>query len=61
MPEKVCRNCRRIVLTDRCPVCGGTNFTTTWTGVAEILDPENSLVAREMGVTVAGKYALRVR
>lgn len=61
MAEKVCRQCRRIVISDKCPVCGGENFTTTWTGVAEIINVEESLIAKEMGIEVPGKYALRVR
>ncbi len=61
LPEKVCRSCRRIVLKDKCPICGGDSFTTTWTGVAHILDSKDSIIATEMGVDIPGKYALRVR
>ena len=50
-----------MVLKDKCPICGGDSFTTTWTGVAHILDAKGSIIAQEMGVEIPGKYALRVR
>ena len=58
---KVCRKCRIFVKGDVCPICGGSDFTTTWAGVAIILNPEKSEVAKRMGVQVPGKYALKVR
>ena len=32
-----------------------------WQGFLEILDPENSALAQEMGIRTPGKFALRVR
>ncbi len=59
--EKACRNCRKIIEKGKeCPVCGGTSFTTFWRGYVLILDPENSEIAKKMGITAPGKYALRV-
>ena len=59
--QQVCRNCRLFVKAKQCPVCNQSNFSNTWAGVIEILDPEKSEVAKKMGVKVAGKYALKVR
>lgn len=59
---KVCRNCRAIIEKgDSCPLCKGTDFTTTWAGSSIIYDPENSAIAKEMGVEMKGEFALRVR
>ncbi len=43
-----------------CPVCGSNQFTTFWRGYTIILNPEKSEVAQKMGITKAGKYALRL-
>ncbi len=43
-----------------CPNCEGTNFTTFWRGYVVIVDPENSEIAKKMGTTRPGKFALRL-
>ncbi|HOD89501.1 MAG TPA: transcription elongation factor subunit Spt4 [archaeon] len=72
MTKKVCRKCRYIIEEQdnpknkkkseilECPVCGNTTFTTFWKGMAVIIDPEKSEVAKAMGVSTPGKYALRL-
>lgn len=59
--KKVCRDCRLFVTGKKCSLCGGTDFGTTWAGVAVIIDPTNSEVAKKMEVDLPGKYALKVR
>ncbi len=59
--RKVCRKCRIFVEGDKCPICGGTDFTTTWAGIAIILNPDASEVAKAMEVNYPGKYAIEVR
>jgi len=59
--RKVCRKCRIFVNGEVCPICGGNDFSTTWAGIAVIVDPKNSEVAKKMGINVPGKYALKVR
>ena len=62
MPKsKVCRKCRVFVEKDVCPLCNEKDFSTTWAGVAIIIDPSKSEVAKKMEVAVAGKYSLKVR
>lgn len=59
--EKACRNCRMVVEDSKeCPVCKGTAFTTFWRGYVVIIDPEKSEIAKKMGITFPGKYALRL-
>ncbi len=60
MVEKVCRKCRLLVKGETCPLCAGTDFTTSWAGMVEIIDV-NSEIAKAMGIEVPGTYALRVR
>ena len=58
---KACRSCRKVIEKGKeCPVCGGTAFTTFWRGYVEIIDPEKSEIAKKMGVSSIGKYALRL-
>jgi DNA-directed RNA polymerase subunit E" len=61
MSEKACKNCHLITTTNLCPDCKAVNISSDWTGVAIILDPENSQIAETMKVKKPGRYALRVR
>lgn len=59
--EKACRTCRLIVDDEKtCPGCGGNAFTTFWRGYIVIIKPEESEMAKKMGITKPGKYALRL-
>ncbi len=57
---QACRICHTLAEVKPCPVCGG-DMSREWQGYVYILDPSRSDIAREMGVTSAGRYALRVR
>lgn len=58
---KACRQCRKIIEDgDTCPNCGGNQFTTFWKGYVVIIDPENSEIAKKMGINSIGKHALRL-
>jgi len=58
---KACRSCRKVIEKGKeCPVCNGTAFTTFWRGYVEIIDQEKSGIAKKMGVSSIGKYALRL-
>lgn len=58
---KACRTCRKVVEEgNKCPNCGGDTFTTFWRGYVVIKDPENSEIAKKMGIKKPGKYALRL-
>lgn len=45
---------------NKCPRCGG-DLSKDWDGVVCILDFEKSEIAKRMGITENGLYALRVR
>ncbi len=44
-----------------CPQCKTTSFTTSWQGRLFITNPEESMVAKQVGVTIKGEYAIKVR
>lgn len=59
--EKACKNCRFIVEEgDSCPRCSQP-LTRDWQGYLLVIQPGESAVAKKMGITVEGRYALRVR
>ena len=61
MPEKVCKLCKVFVKGDKCPMCGGSEFTRTWKGVIIVLDPNGSEVAQILDIKAPGKYCLWVK
>ena len=55
-----CTSCKMLSSKERCPVCNNPT-SSNWSGFLVITDPENSDVAKELGITLAGEYCLRVR
>ena len=60
MVEKACKKCRRITETDTCPTCKDSELTASWKGYVLVFDPNASEIAKNLGITVPGKYALRL-
>jgi DNA-directed RNA polymerase subunit E" len=59
--EKACRECRFLTEEgEKCLNCDNNTFTTFWRGYVVITDPENSEIAKKMGITRKGKFALRL-
>jgi DNA-directed RNA polymerase subunit E" len=61
LTDKACKNCKFISKGSVCPNCKSTNLSDDWSGLVVIMDPANSEVAKRMGITAPGRYALRVR
>ncbi len=58
--EMACRKCKSVTIGKVCPVCKSSDLTPDWSGVALIVDPQNSYIAKTLGITEKGKYALKV-
>lgn len=43
-----------------CPITKKTDLTENWKGKVIILNPEKSEIAKKMGFTVKGDYAIKV-
>ena len=56
---KACMKCKLIVEGDICPVCQTSELTTNFKGYVIIIDPERSEIAKKLGATVPGKYAIK--
>jgi DNA-directed RNA polymerase subunit E" len=61
MVDKACRNCRLISEGNVCPDCKSTDLSDDFSGIVVIVDPENSAIAKIMGITKKGRYAVRIR
>ncbi len=58
--KKACKDCKAIITKGNvCPVCKSTNTTSSFQGVVVIFDTESE-VAKKLGITAPGKYAIKV-
>ncbi len=58
--ELACRKCKTLTTEKVCPNCGSTELSEEWSGLVIIINPEKSQVARTLGITKQGRYALKV-
>ncbi len=61
-PFKACRKCHALVdkHAEVCPICGSRDLTDDWEGMVIIIDPEKSVIAKELGIDKPGRYAIKV-
>jgi RNA polymerase subunit RPABC4/transcription elongation factor Spt4 len=59
--KNICRRCKLFTDENLCPICKKDSFTTSFQGRIHFLDVKKSRVASEMGVTLNGEYAIKVR
>jgi DNA-directed RNA polymerase subunit E" len=59
---KACLKCKALVAVEveTCPICGSKDFSTEWSGIIIVLDPEKSVVAKLLGIKTPGRYAIKV-
>ena len=58
--EKACKNCGLIYQGVVCPNCGNKETTDTFKGKVEIIDPENSEIAKKLKKNKKGTYAIKI-
>ena len=61
MKKKVCKRCKLFVEGPECPLCKGNQFATNWQGRITIIDANKSDIAKKMGITANGEYAIKYR
>ena len=61
MSDFACKECHMILDEKACPIGPDAEISREWQGYVEVLDPEKSNIAKEMGIRTPGRYALRVR
>jgi DNA-directed RNA polymerase subunit E" len=60
LKELACRKCRMLTNEKTCPNDGSTELSNEWSGLIIIINAEKSQVAKTLGITKAGRYALKV-
>ena len=60
MKEFACRKCHMLTAEKKCPNDGSSELSDEWSGLVIVLDPKESQVAKTLGITVQGRYALKV-
>ena len=43
-----------------CDNCGSTDLAVNYSGLLIVLDPEKSRIAKELGITKPGHYAVKI-
>ncbi len=57
---KACKKCRFIFEEgERCPKCGSNAFTENWKGKVEIINPEQSEIAKQLKLAEKGIYTIK--
>ncbi|MBS3064011.1 MAG: DNA-directed RNA polymerase, subunit E'' [DPANN group archaeon] len=59
MVKKACKTCGALVMKDICPTCHDSKLTENWKGRVIVIEPENSDIAKKMGIKKKGEYAIR--
>lgn len=59
--KKACKNCKLFTEDNVCPLCKGTNMSTSWQGRINVLDASYSEIAKKMGLNAKGEYTIKVR
>ncbi len=57
---RACKSCQYITESEECPRCG-SQTSKEWQGMVAIADWQKSEIAKQMGITENGNYALKVR
>lgn len=58
--QMACRKCKFITIGKVCPVCKSSDLSPDWIGIVLVVDPNDSHIAKSLGIKEKGKYALRV-
>jgi DNA-directed RNA polymerase subunit E" len=59
MVKRACKQCKRIVMGNKCVACQSTDLASSFQGAVVIFDVESE-VAKKLGITAPGTYAIRV-
>ena len=61
MTKKVCKFCRIFVEGSQCPICKKNQFSDNWKGRLIVVNVEKSEIAKKIGISVKGEYAIKVK
>ncbi len=58
--KKACKHDKYLTNESQCPLCKGTNLVINWKGRINIINYEKSEIAKKIGITQNGEYAIKV-
>ena len=58
--QKACKQCKTIYTGMKCPKCGSEEGKDTFKGRVSVFNPEESEIAKNLGIKEKGEYAIRV-
>lgn len=58
--KKACKYDKLLTEEDQCPLCKGEKFVQNWKGRIFITNTEKSEIAKKVGITANGEYAIKV-
>ncbi len=58
--KKACKHDKLLTETEQCPLCKGSSLVLNWKGRIHIIDYEKSEIAKKIGITANGEYAIKV-
>lgn len=61
MKKKVCKRCRMFYDSNECPSCKISSVAAVWRGRLFMADFEKSTIAKKIGITKNGEYAIKIR
>ena len=61
MVVKACKRCRALFEGSKCPQCESTENADSFKGCVNILDPEQSEIAKNLNLKKRGLFAIRLR
>jgi DNA-directed RNA polymerase subunit E" len=59
--EKACKECKTIYEGYKCPSCGSSDKVDGFKGKVSILNPDESEIAKKLGIQKKGSFAIRLR
>ena len=58
--EMACRKCKAVTTGKVCRICKSSDLRTDWNGIVLVVDPTKSEIAKTLGITQKGEYAIKV-
>ena len=57
--QRACKQCKTLFEGSKCPKCGSAEYTTSFKGKINVINPENSEIAKNLKINTKGSYAVR--
>jgi DNA-directed RNA polymerase subunit E" len=60
MKKKACKQCKYLYEGEQCSSCGSSQSVQNWKGRINIISLEHSEIAKKIGISKEGEYAIKV-